>query len=169
MKPLLVVDGYNVIGAWTEAEKQGWPLDACRDKLLHLLQDLSGYTGERVVLVFDGYQSDRKFRTEEVHAGVTLVFTKHGETADSYIERYVAQLPKYQVVRVTTSDGLEQSQILSTGATRLTARELLREARETRSRGFAQHRDRASLQRNPLMERLSQEQYAALEKLRRSK
>ncbi len=42
MKPLLVVDGYNVIGAWTEAEKQGWPLDACRDKLLHLLQDLSG-------------------------------------------------------------------------------------------------------------------------------
>lgn len=45
MKPLLVVDGYNVIGAWTEAEKQGWPLDACRDKLLHLLQDLSGYTG----------------------------------------------------------------------------------------------------------------------------
>ncbi len=22
MKPLLVVDGYNVIGAWTEAEKQ---------------------------------------------------------------------------------------------------------------------------------------------------
>ena len=129
MKPLLVVDGYNVIGAWTEAEKQGWPLDACRDKLLHLLQDLSGYTGERVVLVFDGYQSDRKFRTEEVHAGVTLVFTKHGETADSYIERYVAQLPKYQVVRVATSDGLEQSQILST---RLTARELLREARETR-------------------------------------
>ena len=133
------------------------------------MQDLSGYTGERVVLVFDGYQSDRKFRTEEVHAGVTLVFTKHGETADSYIERYVAQLPKYQVVRVATSDGLEQSQILSTGATRLTARELLREARETRSRGFAQHRDRASLQRNPLMERLSQEQYAALEKLRRSK
>ena len=124
MKPLLVVDGYNVIGAWKEAEKQQWPLDACRDKLLHLLQDLSGYTGENVVLVFDGYQSDRKFRTEETQAGVTLVFTMHGETADSYIERYVAQLPKYQVVRVATSDGLEQSQVLSTGATRLTAREL---------------------------------------------
>ena len=101
MKPLLVVDGYNVIGAWKEAEKQQWPLDACRDKLLHLLQDLSGYTGENVVLVFDGYQSDRKFRTEETQAGVTLVFTMHGETADSYIERYVAQLPKYQVQRPT--------------------------------------------------------------------
>ena len=24
MKPLLIVDGYNVIGAWSEAEKKGW-------------------------------------------------------------------------------------------------------------------------------------------------
>lgn len=58
MKPLLVVDGYNIIGAWKEAEKQGWSLESCRDNLLRLLQDLSGYTGEDVVLVFDGYQSD---------------------------------------------------------------------------------------------------------------
>lgn len=169
MKPLLVVDGYNIIGAWKEAEKQGWSLESCRDNLFRLLQDLSGYTGEDVVLVFDGYQSDRRLRTEEVHAGVTVVFTKHGETADSYIERLVAQVPKYRVVRVATSDGLEQSQVLSTGATRLTARELLREAHETRRRGFAEHRARAERHRNPLMERLSPDQYAALEKLRRSK
>ena len=121
------------------------------------------------MLVFDGYQSDRRLRTEEVHAGVTVVFTKHGETADSYIERLVAQVPKYRAVRVSTSDGLEQSQVLSTGATRLTARELLREAHETRRRGFAEHRARAERHRNPLMERLSPDQYAALEKLRRSK
>lgn len=48
MKPLLVVDGYNIIGAWKEAEKQGWSLESCRDNLLRLLQDLSGYTGEDV-------------------------------------------------------------------------------------------------------------------------
>ena len=169
MKPLLIVDGYNVIGAWSEAEKKGWSLDESRDRLMRQLEDYAGFSGEEILLVFDGYQSERTTTTEEKHGDLTLIFTRHGETADSYIERYVAQLPKYQVVRVATSDGLEQSQILSTGATRLTARELLREARETRSRGFAQHRDRASLQRNPLMERLSQEQYAALEKLRRSK
>ena len=51
MKPLLVVDGYNVIGAWTEAEKQGWPLDACRDKLLHLLQDLSAWKEKSLLTV----------------------------------------------------------------------------------------------------------------------
>lgn len=169
MKPLLVVDGYNIIGAWPEAQREAWPLESCRDNLLHLLQDLSGYTEEDVLLVFDGYQSERRVRTEEIHAGVTLVYTCHGETADSYIERYVAQLPKYRQVRVATSDRLEQSQVLSTGATRLTARELLREAYETRRRGLDAHRSRAAVKRNPLMESLSPEQYAALEKLRRSK
>ena len=33
MKPLLIVDGYNVIGAWSEAEKKGWPLAESRDRL----------------------------------------------------------------------------------------------------------------------------------------
>ncbi|MBQ7304622.1 MAG: NYN domain-containing protein [Clostridia bacterium] len=116
MKPLLIVDGYNVIGAWREAEKHQWTLDESRDRLMHQLEDYSGYAGEDVVLVFDGYQSDRKIRTEEQYGSLTLVFTCHGETADSYIERLVAQTPKYRTVRVATSDGLEQSQVLSTGA-----------------------------------------------------
>ena len=126
MKPLLIVDGYNVIGAWTDAMRQDWSLDASRDQLAHLLQDYAGYSGEEVVLVFDGYQSDRMTTTEEQAGPILTVFTKHGETADSYIERYVAQVPRYRQVRVATSDGLEQSQVLSTGAVRLTSRELLR-------------------------------------------
>ena len=122
MKPLLIVDGYNVIGAWPEAAKNNWPLDASRDKLAHLLQDYAGYSGEEIVLVFDGYQSDRPATTEEREGPILLVYTHHGETADSYIERYVAQTPRYRQVRVATSDGLEQSQVLSTGAVRLTSR-----------------------------------------------
>ena len=126
MRPLLVVDGYNVIGAWTEAAKRAWELDDCRDRLAHMLQDYAGYAGEDVVLVFDGYQSDRLTSTEEQAGPVRIVFTRHGETADSYIERLVAMTPRYRAVRVATSDGLEQSQVLSTGAVRMTSRELLR-------------------------------------------
>ena len=37
MRPLLIVDGYNVIGAWREAEKERWSIDECRDRLLRLL------------------------------------------------------------------------------------------------------------------------------------
>ena len=45
MKPLLIVDGYNVIGAWSTAQKKGWTMDESRDQLAHLLQDYAGYSG----------------------------------------------------------------------------------------------------------------------------
>ena len=135
MKPLLIVDGYNVIGAWGEAERGGWTVEESREHLLHALQDFGGYIGEDIVLVFDGYMSERRVRTEEQYGPVTLVFTRRSETADSYIERLVAETPRYRPVRVATSDGLEQSQVLSTGATRMTSRELLREMKQTRRQG----------------------------------
>lgn len=167
MKPLLVVDGYNVIGAWSEAQKKNWSIDEARDRLIHALQDYSGYAGEEVVLVFDGWQSDRRVTTEEIQGDVRIVFTHHGETADSFIERFVAQVPKYRSVRVATSDALEQSQVLSTGASRLTSRELLRELREERSRGMSGHRQDAGIQRNPLEGRLPEDTIKELERLRR--
>ncbi|MGN1021766.1 MAG: NYN domain-containing protein [Aristaeellaceae bacterium] len=167
MKPLLIVDGYNVIGAWREAEKERWSIDESRDRLMRLLEDYSGYSGEDVVLVFDGYQSDRKTRTEEQFGNLTLVYTRHGETADSYIERLVAQTPRYRAVRVATSDGLEQSQVLSSGAIRLTSRELLRELRHLRQRGLEQHRTGNGAPKASLASRLPEETLRALEAMRR--
>ena len=169
MKPLLIVDGYNVIGAWGDAAKRGWSLDECRDRLMRMLEDYGGASGEEIMLVFDGYQSDRRVRTEEAYGHLTLVFTKHGETADSYIERVVAQTPKYRTVRVATSDGLEQSQILSTGATRLTSRELLTELRHLRESTLSAHRNQTiGMQKKPIAGRLPEETLMILEKLRRS-
>lgn len=168
MKPLLIVDGYNVIGAWRDAERHAWSLDECRDRLMRQLEDYSGSSGEEVVLVFDGYQSDRRVRTEEAHGNVTLVFTRHGETADSYIERIVAQTPKYRTVRVATSDGLEQSQVLSSGATRLTSRELLVELRHMRESTLNAHRTQTqSVGKKSIAGRLSEETLMILEELRR--
>jgi predicted RNA-binding protein with PIN domain len=134
---------------------------------MHQLEDYSGYAGEEVVLVFDGYQSDRKVRTEEPHGSLTLVFTCHGETADAYIERLVAQTPKYRSVRVATSDGLEQSQVLATGATRMTSRELLRELRQQRSQGLEAHQHQNVGRKQNLAGRLSADMLSVLEKLRR--
>lgn len=167
MKPLLIVDGYNVIGAWREAERFNWSLDESRDKLMRQLEDYSGYAGEEIVLVFDGYQSERKQRTEENFGNLTLVFTCHGETADSYIERLVAQTPKYRTVRVATSDGLEQSQVLATGATRLTSRELLRELKQLRTTGMEAHQHQSLGRKDSLAGRLPQDMLQMLEKLRR--
>lgn len=169
MKPLLIVDGYNVIGAWKEAEKHRWSIDECRDRLMRLLQDYGGYSGEDVVLVFDGYQSDRKVRTEEQYGSLTLVYTRHGETADSYIERLAATTPKYRSLRVATSDGLEQSQVLSTGAIRLTSRELLRELKHLRQRGMEMHRVDSIAPKASLAGRLPEDTLRVLEAMRRGK
>ena len=167
MKDLLIVDGYNVIGAWKDVQKHGWSMDESRDRLMHLLQDYSGYTGEEIVLVFDGYQSDKRLTTEEQHGDLTLVFTKHGETADAYIERLVAQKPKYRQARVATNDGAEQAMVLGSGATRMTARELLRELRQMRQAGFTEHASPRIMHRSSLASRLPREVQEALERLRR--
>lgn len=168
MKPLLIVDGYNVIGAWKEAAEHGWSMDESRDRLLRMLEDHAGYVGEDVVLVFDGYMSDRRTRSEDIYGAVTLVFTMKDETADSYIERLVAKTPKYRQVRVATNDGLEQSQVLATGAIRMTARELLIELKHARSTGQAvMEREKTHNLRNPIAGRLSPETLATLEKMRR--
>ena len=167
MKPLLIVDGYNVIGAWREAAKHEWTIDESRDRLIHMLQDYSGYSEEEIVLVFDGWQSDRRLTTVETRDQMSVVYTHRGETADSYIERLVAETPKYRSVRVATSDGLEQSQVLSTGAVRMTSRELLRELQESREQGLNYHRQEAGFQRNTLEGRLSEKTLKTLEEMRR--
>lgn len=167
MKPILYVDGYNVIGAWPEAEREGWPLNEARDRLTHLLEDYAGYTGQEVVLVFDGHHGDRPQATVEQRAALTLVYTAHGQTADQYIEYACGRLPVYREARVATSDHLEQTMILGRGATRLSSRELLRELTETRQNGRMKHRDTPG--RAKLFSNLSEEQLERLDSIRRQK
>ena len=167
MKPLLYVDGYNVIGAWPQAQRENWPLDVCRDRLIHLLEDYAGYSGQEGWLVFDGYRTGRALRTVEERDGLTVVYTRHGETADHYIERQCEEMPKYREARVATSDNVEQTVILGRGATRLPSRELLREM----AQAHAAQRDQISrlpaAKSNMLISRLPKPQRDALEKMRR--
>lgn len=167
MKPLLIVDGYNILGAWPEMNRHQWTLEDGRSQLLIRLEDFSGYSGDEIVLVFDGYQSENKLRTLEQHGNVQVVYTCHGETADSYIERLVAQTPKYRTIRVATSDGLEQSQVLSTGAARLTARELLMDMAEARRQGYRIHASAQKLKQGAIGSRLPAHVLEELERRRR--
>ena len=122
---LLVVDGYNVLGAWPQLT-QGKSLDEARDALIHRLHDYAGYSGQKIVVVFDAWQSDRRMRTVEKQGALTVVFTQRAETADHYIERLCDEAaPKVNAgrmeLRVATSDGAEQLIILGHGALRLSA------------------------------------------------
>ena len=83
---VLIVDGYNVLNARRHLGG-GEQLADARDALIHELQDYAGFSGQRIVLVFDAWQSDRTRRTVEERGQVQVVFTQKGETADHYIER----------------------------------------------------------------------------------
>ena len=172
MKPLLYVDGYNIIGAWSKAQQENWPLDECRDRLILLLEDYAGYTGQEVWLVFDGYRTERPLRTVEPRRELTVVYTRHGETADHYIERMCQLLPKYREARVATSDSIEQTLILGRGATRLSAREFWREVNQERDQGrgrYTVQKQSPSGGSGSLRNALSAEQYRLLDELRRQK
>ncbi len=96
MKPLLLVDGYNVIGAWSVPRAERLTIEEARDRLVHLIADYAGYSGEEVIVVFDGHYTDRPTRSRSNVNGVEVVFTRHAESADNFIEAQCEQAPKWR-------------------------------------------------------------------------
>ena len=168
---LLLVDGYNVLGAWIDATR-GRTIDEARDYLIRRLHDYAGFTGQQVVLVFDAYQSDRTTRTEETHGSFTVVYTQKGELADHYIERvcdqraHEVEVGKLEI-RVATSDALEQTVVLGRGATRMSARELIYEMGQTQQDGAPYAPGPARVSRSTVMDHLPEDVRRKLEKMRR--
>ena len=166
MKPLLLVDGYNVIGAWDRVRRENLTHEEAREALIHLLADYAGYSGQEIVVVFDGYKSGRRVRSEDWVSGVQVVFTMQGETADNYIEAVCDKTPRYREVRVATSDSVEQTVTMGRGAMRISSRELLIELTHVRATGRASHAQ-SGPQRNTVDGHLPEDVRQALEKMRR--
>ena len=71
--------------------------------------------------MFDAYKVKNNPGNVETINGISVVYTKEAETADTYIEKVSHKLSKNHTVRVATSDGLEQLIILGNGALRVPA------------------------------------------------
>ena len=127
----LIVDGYNMIFAWESlAETAKTDLSAARRHLTDALTSYAGFTKNRVILVFDSYRQpgSEKYRD----AGIQVVFTREGETADAYIQALARDLGGSYRVSVASSDGLVQLSALGSGVLRVSARELEEEVRRAR-------------------------------------
>ena len=126
----LLVDGYNIIFSWDElSEIARDNLDLARTRLINMMCNYQGFRHCNLILVFDAYKvkSDREI---EKYGDVTVVYTKHAETADNFIEKAAHKLARDNRVRVATSDGTEQMIILGQGALRVSAREFKLEVDE---------------------------------------
>lgn len=169
-KRLLIVDGYNVLNAWRSTQgMSARTLADAREKLADRLMDYAGFSGQKVVLVYDAWMSDRAKRTEEETGPLTVVYTRKGETADQYIERLCdrfkerAELGQMEI-RVATSDLVEQMVVLGRHATRLSARELLMEMDQVEKSGRARP-ENAPRARSTLLENLPGEIRTQLERM----
>lgn len=122
---VVVVDGYNVIGAWEELNRlKQKDIAASRHRLIELLAEYRAYTGDQMIVVFDAlYVKGTEQQSSEL--GIDIIYTKEEETADECIERLVKSLKTVKnQVYVVTSDYMEQTTVFSRGALRISAREL---------------------------------------------
>ncbi|WP_025730695.1 NYN domain-containing protein [Atopobacter phocae] len=125
---LLIVDGYNMIGAWPEllSLKKRDEIGLARDELLRILSDYAAREELIVLVVFDAQLVEGIEQMFDEY-NLSVVFTKEGETADSYIERTVKELLSPLItLTVATSDLAEQCVVFQQGALRQSARELYR-------------------------------------------
>lgn len=130
MTPLLIVDGYNIIGSWDELSKlKETDLGSSRAQLTAILSAYLPWCWDRIIVVFDG----RRFDWEHID-GVEVVFTGERETADTMIERLAAGLSMNHKVEVATSDIAEHRSVSNYGAKVLSAIGLYERLEEERSK-----------------------------------
>lgn len=164
---ILLVDGYNIIGAWPELQalKQD-NLEHARDLLVEKMSEYQAYTGFQVIIVFDAHLVkgiEKKLKSSRVE----IIFTRENETADERIEKLVKTLLSVKnKIYVATSDYTEQWTIFSQGALRKSARELLIEM-ETIEEGIKRRVKKTQENRPYSKIKLSEDVAAQFEKWRR--
>lgn len=125
MQNILLVDGYNIIGAWKALRPlRDENFEDARDRLVELMAEYKAVKGWRVIIVFDAHLVPG---TEQLYIqhDVEVIFTRKNETADERIEKLSTDLKGRKIqIHVATSDMTEQNVVFGHGALRKSAREL---------------------------------------------
>jgi predicted RNA-binding protein with PIN domain len=124
-KEYLYIDGYNIINQWSYYRDISRNIANSRNKLIELLVEYQAYRGIRVIVVFDAHLVKGSVEKKEVVSGVEVIYTKEHETADSYIEKQLDKIGRYEYVQVATSDSAIQQIVISRGGTRISAQEMI--------------------------------------------
>ena len=162
----LLVDGYNVIFAWSDLKELAQEnMDGARTKLLDMLSKYQGIQKCSIIVVFDAYRVER--HQEEIldFDNIHVVFTRTAQTADHYIERFAHDNQNKYNITVATSDGLQQIIIRGAGCAVLSARELREEIDRTNESVLKAYRDKKPIDRNVLKDALSEESKQQIEDL----
>lgn len=167
---LLVVDGYNVIfkgeryTSLMDESDTADPFEAARERLV---SDVAAYAQGRyeAVVVFDAAGNVSPDRPNLPKAGVRVVFSETGESADSVIERLVTTARRQpREVTVITSDNTIRATVGGVPVTRVSSDVLVHDVNEI-AREVEREREERSHHRLTVEDRLDSETREKLNRL----
>lgn len=129
---LLLVDGYNIIGAWSSLKqnRDRYGLESAREELIESLINYAAMVTYKTKVVFDAHYQNTPSHHQEYTPLVSVYYTAFAQTADTYIEKFCAGFKnnpqKHQNSRliVATSDRAQQLTVVGYGAEWLSAQRL---------------------------------------------
>jgi uncharacterized protein len=179
---VLLVDGYNVIGAWTDLHDRSnqlnplqsgskADLEAARDKLVEALINYSAFEDYETKVVFDAYSRDEPAYCETVTPNLSIHYTDYLETADTYIEKFCAAFRHnlhYSASRliVATSDRAQQLTVIGFGAEWISALQLIANVDFSANKSRRRHRPQTKSSGRFLFNSLDPQAQARLSALR---
>jgi predicted RNA-binding protein with PIN domain len=140
----LLVDGNNIIHAWPDLlamhrRRKG----SAHSELISRLESYRDFTGDRVVIVFDGKGAiTQEERRED---GLQIFYTSESHTADDIIERLAIRYADTYDITVATDDRAEQDIVVGAGGSVLSSialRDILEAAGRSMRDWIARHRKR---------------------------
>ncbi len=153
---VLLVDGYNVIGAWTDLHDRQTntnplssgsraDLEAARHKLVEALINYSAFEDYQTKIVFDAYSRDAPAYCEIITPNLSIHYSDFLETADTYIEKFCAAFRhdlQYSASRliVATSDRAQQLTAIGFGAEWISSLQLISDVDFSAKKSKRRHR-----------------------------
>ncbi len=164
----LVIDGYNLIHAHPSLSGiVDRDRDTAREDLLRELSPLS-YPDyyHLVMVVFDAAGSQQSEPVVEGCEGIEVVFTRRGQSADSFIEAAVRHMVSEGQVEVVTNDRMLAGVVTGFGARVMDSASLLRMAQQALQETREDMRRMSQGSRAPLEDRVGEEIRRLLDKMR---
>ena len=167
----IFVDGYNVVNSWPSLkQKKDFSFEGARQTLIDKLHNYGVFKACKIILVFDAHKVIGSVeKKEEVNKNISVVFTKDGETADSYIEKKVNSLGRKHEIVVVTSENLEQQIVFQRGAVRMSSLEFYNEVLDIEKSIKLKSDKNKSTQKNSISDNIDDNIVKMLEEIRRGK
>ena len=169
----LLVDGYNIIGAWSHLKKTSefYGLEQARQDLTECLINYTASQGYKTQVVFDAHYQNTPGYQEHCTDALSIYYTAWAQTADTYIEKICASRRNYSLTAsrliVATSDRAQQLTVVGYGAEWMSAQGLKKDVELVARQSRRKQRPQKSRGRF-LFHSLDAKAQQRLEKLRRS-